>query len=189
MTHSRNSINPRGFTLVEILVAMALTGVVMAALYSVYISYLRHPERQDEFTRTEMNVRAALDMMAREIRMAGFPAGVSTGFERASSLELAFNYDHFNPLDAITDEERISYRFNAARGEIQRRFRGGDWTPIANEIADLQFEYRVDDELKIPSDPEDPDFLAKIRSVRITVSGAASSRNVSMEVRCRNLGL
>ena len=71
-----------GFTLVEILVALALAGLVSAAVYNVYISQNKSYVVQDRVAEMQQNLRAAMYMMKREIRMAGYdPSGAdNVGF-------------------------------------------------------------------------------------------------------------
>lgn len=61
-----------GFTLVEILVAIALLGVVMTAIFNLYLGTERSADTQDQIADVQQNVRFALDQMVRDIRMAGF---------------------------------------------------------------------------------------------------------------------
>jgi type IV pilus assembly protein PilW len=74
-----------GFTLVEILVALVLAGLVSAAVYNVYISQNKSYAVQDRVAEMQQNLRAAMYMMIREIRMAGYdPSGASNvGFVTA----------------------------------------------------------------------------------------------------------
>jgi prepilin-type N-terminal cleavage/methylation domain-containing protein len=62
----------RGFTLVEILVVLVIMGLVCAAVYTTFISTQRQAYTQDEVVEVQQNLRAALDYMMRDIRMAGF---------------------------------------------------------------------------------------------------------------------
>ncbi|MDH5525316.1 MAG: PilW family protein [Desulfobulbaceae bacterium] len=62
----------KGFTLVELLVAMLMGGVVIAAIYTTFNAQRQSYYEQDEVTQMQQNLRAALDMMSREIRMAGY---------------------------------------------------------------------------------------------------------------------
>lgn len=61
-----------GFSLVEILVAMALMGVVMTAIYNLYLGTERSADTQDRIADVQQNVRYAMDQVARDIRMGGF---------------------------------------------------------------------------------------------------------------------
>jgi len=69
MKHSLHS--NRGFTLIEVLVVMAITGVIMGAIYSLYITTQRTAYTQDETVDVQQNLRIAMDVVTRDLRMAG----------------------------------------------------------------------------------------------------------------------
>ncbi|MBV5340688.1 MAG: prepilin-type N-terminal cleavage/methylation domain-containing protein [Deltaproteobacteria bacterium] len=60
-----------GFTLVEILVVMAMIGVVMGAVYSLYITNMRTAYTSDNTVEVQQNLRIAMDVVTRDLRMAG----------------------------------------------------------------------------------------------------------------------
>ncbi len=62
----------KGVTLIELMVILALIGIVVSAIYSVYLSQHKSYIIQDQVAEMQQNARVAMDMMAREIRMAGF---------------------------------------------------------------------------------------------------------------------
>ena len=74
MTMSRihESHRQRGFTLIELLVALAIFGIAIGAIYGVYISQTRTYTVQNQVTTAQQDVRAGIDLMSRELRMAGF---------------------------------------------------------------------------------------------------------------------
>lgn len=61
-----------GLTLVELLMAMAISGMVAAAAYSVFQSTGSAARVSENVTAVQMNLRAAMDVMSRDIRQAGF---------------------------------------------------------------------------------------------------------------------
>ena len=61
----------RGFTLVEVLIVMAMFGVIMGAVYSLYITNLRTSYTSDETSEVQQNMRIAMDVVTRDLRMAG----------------------------------------------------------------------------------------------------------------------
>ena len=65
-------LNKQGFTLVELLVAMGISGVVMAGIYTVYYSQQKSYAAQEQMAAMQQNLRAAIYFMEREIRMAGY---------------------------------------------------------------------------------------------------------------------
>ena len=62
----------KGLTLLELLLAMAISAVLMAAVYRTFIGQHRTYAVQQQVVDMQQNVRAAINRMMREIRMAGF---------------------------------------------------------------------------------------------------------------------
>jgi prepilin-type N-terminal cleavage/methylation domain-containing protein len=60
----------RGFTLMEILIAMALTTIVTAAVLAIVRTQLTSFEMQDQIVRTQQNTRAAMDFVETMVRRA-----------------------------------------------------------------------------------------------------------------------
>src|SRR5512137_3195391 len=126
---------PRGFSVLEVLVATALFAVVMAGVYSLYIAM------QGTFTRGEMksdlhqNARVGLDRMVQELRMAGYDP------ENALP-QLA--YQRFNEIRAATagclsfvtyrkhggSEKSVRVSYSVSDTVLQRR--EDDWDPAMN---------------------------------------------------------
>jgi len=61
----------RGFTLVELLVVIGIFGVIMGAVYSIYLTHLRNAYSQEELIDVQQNLRTAMDFITRDLRMAG----------------------------------------------------------------------------------------------------------------------
>jgi prepilin-type N-terminal cleavage/methylation domain-containing protein len=68
------SFRCQGFTLVELLVVLAIVSIVMAGIYSVFVRSNRVYISQEEVVAAQQEARSALDILGREIRMAGFIA-------------------------------------------------------------------------------------------------------------------
>ncbi len=62
----------RGATLTELLVAMAVSLITIGAVYGVHLLQVRQQVVQEDVSAMQQTARAALDMMVREIRMAGY---------------------------------------------------------------------------------------------------------------------
>src|SRR5450759_1590288 len=80
-------IRRKGFTLVELLIAMAVGIVIIAAVYSAMNLALRFSANTDRKVITQQDTRAVLDLMAMEIRMASYNPLVTTNtWSSASTL-------------------------------------------------------------------------------------------------------
>jgi len=67
-----NTGNQKGFTLVELLVAMAVTVIVAGIAISSYTSQQESQLSQKQIVEMQQNIRAALYVMTMDIRMAGY---------------------------------------------------------------------------------------------------------------------
>jgi prepilin-type N-terminal cleavage/methylation domain-containing protein len=64
--------NSKGFTLVELMIAMLLSSIVIAAAFALFISSNRVYTASGLDSQVQQSVRAALDIMSNELAMAGF---------------------------------------------------------------------------------------------------------------------
>lgn len=62
----------KGITLIELLVALVITGILVAAVYRTFIGQQKTYTVQEQVVDMQQNVRAGINRMMREIRMAGF---------------------------------------------------------------------------------------------------------------------
>jgi prepilin-type N-terminal cleavage/methylation domain-containing protein len=61
-----------GFTLVELLVVVAILGIVTMAIHSLYLSTQRSANTTEEVSDVQQNILVGLDLMPRDIRNYGF---------------------------------------------------------------------------------------------------------------------
>ena len=133
-----------GFTLTELLIAVTISGVVIAAIYSAYLTQHRAYENTEKISAVQQNLRAAMYYMEREIRMAGFdPLGTAnSGFFNVTQNpaisppnNIEFSWDGAasgtTPNGADEDPaEHILYRVNATR--FKERLETADIKPSPN---------------------------------------------------------
>jgi len=74
----------RGFSLVELIIALGVSAVVLAMAVGVFQRQERSYAVQNEITERQQNVRVALDMLTRDLRMAGY----ATGFQANPAVDL-----------------------------------------------------------------------------------------------------
>jgi type IV pilus assembly protein PilW len=61
-----------GFTLIELMIAMAIAGLVLTVVYAAFGSQLRTHVGQQMTVEIQQNIRAAFTLMQHDIRMAGY---------------------------------------------------------------------------------------------------------------------
>lgn len=180
--------NKKAFTLIELLVALAISGVVMTGIYSAYYSQQKSYIAQEQVAAMQQNLRAAMYIMQREIRMAGCdPTGsAGAGIQTANTNSIAFTSDFTggesdgkdNDNNGSVDEanekrfsdgfcddtnENVTYSLYTTDG-IQKlgRDTGGGNQPVAENIDALDFVY-------LDANGATTATLANIRSVQITM--------------------
>jgi len=153
-----NSRKEHGFTLVELLVAMAMTAVVMAAVYTLYKTQQDSYIAQDQVVEMQQNVRASLYQMARDMRMAGFNPqrapnvggfvtqlpddGGGTTTTNSTNIAFTIDQDSNGVIDIDANTEQIAYRLDNATSALQK-FRVSDdtWQTVADNISAVDFVY------------------------------------------------
>lgn len=87
-----------GFSLAEILMATAISSVVLLALYLMYdinqVTFIKGEQQAD----LQQNARIAMDRIVRELRLAGFdpqtpPVGCATAINSATATSVSFIAD------------------------------------------------------------------------------------------------
>jgi prepilin-type N-terminal cleavage/methylation domain-containing protein len=61
----------QGFTLIEILIVTLILGIIMSAVYSVYLTHQKSAYTQEDVVDVQQNLRIAMDTISRDVRMAG----------------------------------------------------------------------------------------------------------------------
>nr|HDO80262.1 prepilin-type N-terminal cleavage/methylation domain-containing protein [Candidatus Bathyarchaeota archaeon] len=93
----------RAVTLIELMVALALSAIVVAGVYSLFVTQQRSYSLQDQISAIQQDARAALTIVAREIRMAGFLCGNDNVTIDGTTYYAPLNPEnHSDGPDAIT---------------------------------------------------------------------------------------
>ena len=72
LSGKRSMLDKKGVTLIELLVVLVLCGIVIGGVYRVFISQTKAYTIQDQVAEIQQDVRGAMEIMVRDIRMAGF---------------------------------------------------------------------------------------------------------------------
>ena len=137
--------NSEGFTLVELMVSMSIGMVILAGVTTTFMSQTRIYNAQEQINEMQQNARGALDIITREVKMAGYnPNGASFVGVTYSSTQLMIQAD----LDSSggistgsTANERITYAYDAANNRITRAVGSGTAQALAEHISAFTFGY------------------------------------------------
>jgi type IV pilus assembly protein PilW len=190
-----------GFTLVEMLISLALFAIIVTAVAAVLVPMRRSYTTQDVAAGAQQTARLAIDFMVNDIRLAGLdPIGeADAGIEDATALFLQFTIDRA-PLggeaNGEIDEgelERLTYAWDAPTRRLRLTYDEGtgssDTETLVDNVSNLRFTY-FDEDDNVTTD------LNEIRSVAITMTveepaglEGTVARTYNTRVRCRNLGI
>ena len=187
----------KGFTLVELLVAMGVSGIVMMLVGVSYWMQTQTSREQKLVLEMQQNMRSAVMTLKRDLRMAGFGLDNDNTFTTANQNTLAFSYvaeeDGIdNDGDGTTDEagevENIQYSLfdsvvdaDGDADDLQRTPAPPPGLPeppaIAGNIQNIEFFYTEQD----GTQSTNPADNANIRAVGISILVRTESPTRSLD--------
>ena len=207
----RLRLNNKGFTLAELLVGLFVSGIVMTTILSAYYTQNKSYAAQDQLAAMVQNLRAAMDIMIREARMAGYdPTGTANaGIVVANPTSLTITED-MDGDGSITGDESITYSLADSDADGDNDLERNS-NLIAENIDALDFVYLDENDASTTT-------LSEIQSIQITMVAKTQKvdqgyhdtitytnqggspifgppndsfrrRTLTAEVKCRNLGL
>ena len=181
----------QGFTLVELLISMAMGLIITTALSSTFLLQNDAYEAQNQIIDVVQTTRTALDMMSREIRMAGYnPQGAAFVFDGITynSDELRIKAD-LDGNGALSGNEDITYLHDAETNQIQRKTGSDEFQPFAENIQAFNFEYldRSGNATTVTEDIRQMRLSITVKSEDITRTYGYQTFTITNRVRPRNL--
>ena len=184
IAYKRNT--QKGFNIIEVMIAVAISSVLIPAVYQTFHSQQRSYTMQSEAAAMEQNLRGSLYLLTKELRSAGYnPTQATTNdFRFVPSFPVTnnlfvVNYATDHSMVAFTldtdgsgaiepnKNEQIAYRFNNAQKTLER-FNDTQadatkkWEIVAGNIDAVYFTY-FDQNKNITTNP------AKIEYVEISL--------------------
>ena len=162
-----------GFTMVELLIAMVISVIIMGAIFSAYQVQQKTYAAQNQVTEMQQNLRAGMDILLREIRMAGYDPGQTLitesnpGIEEATIGRFRFIQDLNDDGDTDASDtdpnEDITFGFSNTNDQgivdsgpnkesgiavggaasLGRATYGGGFAAIAENIVAIEFNYTL----------------------------------------------
>ena len=80
--------NSAGHTLFELMIAMAIAAILVTAIFQVYQIRQKSYSKQQLAVEMQQNIRAAISLIKREVRMAGFDPAASDGEDSDGDLTI-----------------------------------------------------------------------------------------------------
>jgi len=181
------NIGQKGFSLIELMVAMVIASVLMAGIYTFYQNQLKSHVTLQELVDMQQDARVGMFMMTREIQMAGYdPQNTGATIRIANAAEISFDSDlnSDGAIDDITERFYFALSNDADRDGVADgtpcNLERGNWnillnqwnlSPVALNIDALNFVY-LDNAGVILDDDGKGNVtanMAAIRSIQITL--------------------
>jgi type IV pilus assembly protein PilW len=149
----KNNQFQHGFSLMELVFAIGIGMVIIGAIAGTFMTQTRFYNAQEQVNEMQQNARAAIDLISREIKMAGYkPTGDTITGVSYSTTELRIRSNNNGYLavanggdTTINDssDEHLVYTFDAANKQIKRAYGAVGATPqvVANNITAFTFSY------------------------------------------------
>jgi type IV pilus assembly protein PilW len=176
----------KGFTLVELMIALLVSSVVAGAIYFVYTGQQKIYTLQEAVVDMQQNLRAGLYLVGQELRMAGYdPQGsAGAGIVNATSNGINFTQDITDNAGTGTDgdgdvadaNENITLAFNPATLQLTRNT-GGGAQPFVDNVDFIEFVYTLEDGT-VTSNPN-PSTLDQIRTIQVSMLVRAASPEIN----------
>ena len=146
----QSMLNKKGVTLIELLVVLIISGIVIGGVYRVFISQTKAYTVQDQVAEIQQDVRGAMEVMVRDIRMAGFQtnsfgsATITNGpiATPLNDTSITVNYEYI-PGAGVPATYTVTYAWPGPGGDLTRTLNGVQETLLSN-VASLNFSYGID---------------------------------------------
>jgi len=195
-------LSEKGVTLLELMIAIAIAGILSAAVFTVYEAQVRTHIAQEVTLELQQDIRSALLFMTREIRTAGSDPldDAGAGIEVANADEFHFTRDIVGDIDTgqydgklDDDIENVRYFINADN-MLQREIGdAGDSVTLLNNVDALNFVYLETIEPGVNSLNDGlanvaADNFDRIRYVQLTIVAHSGQSDRGLLRRYRDTG-
>jgi prepilin-type N-terminal cleavage/methylation domain-containing protein len=121
----------RGFTMIELLIAIAIFIIVIAIVFSLFLTSLKSQRKTIAIQNVQDNARFLLEFIAKEVRMS-------------TIRDLTYNGEVSDLYITRHDGEDIDYSFNATDKTIERFDSTGSGGPISSEEISVTGKFYVE---------------------------------------------
>jgi type IV pilus assembly protein PilW len=146
----------KGITLIELLVALVICGMVVAGIYRVFIAQTKAYTLQDQVVEVQQSVRSAMEILLRDLRMAGFDddninSTITITNPIAGPLNdhsITVTYEYYDKVTPQFQKHTVAYWRDAASSRLIRQLTVNDVArpeeTLLENVNELNFTYGVD---------------------------------------------
>jgi len=204
-------LNSRGVTLLELLVALVICGMVAGGIYQVFIAQGKAYTVQNQVTEVQQSVRSAMEILLRDLRMAGYDndnllstVTIDSPVANLSDSSITVNYEYYDKALDQYQKHTVAYWRDGGSSSLIRQLTVNDVaTPqetLLDNVEKLEFDYGIANEdgaldSWVLNGP--PSDTSKVVAVRVTLTARPvqinpdlqkiSPRTLASNVTLRNL--
>jgi len=142
----KSKFNMKGITLIELMVALAICGIVIGGIYRVFIAQSKAYVVQDQIVETQQNIRSAMEILLKDLRMAGFNGDNTplTPHITPGANNIILFYEQSGSVRQVSYLVDVNSRLmrNKVPPDSPPSEAGGD--PILTDVNALNFTYGLD---------------------------------------------
>jgi type IV pilus assembly protein PilW len=148
-------LNRKGVTLIELLVALVICGMVAAGIYQVFIAQSKAYTVQEQVTEVQQSVRSAMEILLRDLRMAGYDNDnilstitINSPIANLSDNAITVNYEYYDKTLAQYQKHTVAYWRDGGSSSLIRQLTvdngGRPQETLLDNVENLNFRYGVD---------------------------------------------
>jgi type IV pilus assembly protein PilW len=173
----------KGVTLIELLVALTILGIVIGAVYRLFIAQTRAYTIQDQVVEVQQNVRGAMEILLRDLRMTGYDddsngTTLSTPIIVPGDDSITIRYEHGGA------QYQVQYRRDAGTSTLFQNINATGDQPLLENVDALNFTYGIDtDENGTVDSWKNWDDVggSKIIAVQVTLTARPDQTNTDVK--------
>jgi prepilin-type N-terminal cleavage/methylation domain-containing protein len=128
---NQSRFNAKGITLIELLIALVIFGMVVAGIYRLFIAQSKAYTVQDQIVDVQQNIRSAMEILLKDLRMAGCDDDninstviiITPIVYPLKDDSITVNYEYYDKADLISPYKKyaVSYWRDAANSRLIRQ--------------------------------------------------------------------
>jgi len=194
---ARSISSIKGVSLIELLVVLVICGIVVAGAYRFFIVQTRAYAVQDQVIEAQQDVRLAMEILLRDLRMAGYDddsikSTVTITDPIVAPLRddsITFSFEYYDKATLQYQKHTVAYRRELNPSRLIRQLTinevAGSPDVLLENVDDFKLTYGINtkgDEEMDQWVPADKVGVNKVMAVRVVLSATSTQTNPDFRI-------